>query len=282
MPHDGSAVNMRRHWPEYLMEAALLGAFMFAACVYATALWYPGSPLNAAIDDPLLRRAVMGLAMGLTSMALVYSPWGQQSGGHMNPALTFTFFRLGKVAPRDALAYAGCQVAGGIAGALLAGAALGHRVMDPPVNYIVTRPGAYAVTGAFLGELTISFILMTTILVVTNRPNLARYTPLFGGALVATFITLEDPVSGMSMNPARTLAVALPSGMWDSIWVYFVAPPLGMLLAAEVFVRVKRPRQLACAKLHHDNPKRCIFCQFQRSRCGVTAAASTASNVVTA
>ena len=58
---------------------------------------------------------------------------------------------------------------------------------------------------AFVAELTISFILMITVLFVSNRDTIARYTPYFAGALVATYITFEGPVSGMSMNPARTL-----------------------------------------------------------------------------
>jgi aquaporin Z len=64
----------------------------------------------------------------------------------------------------------------------------------------------------------------------------------------------------MSMNPARTMASALPAQVWTALWVYFTAPVLGMLAAAEVFVRVRRARDMACPKLHHDNPMRCIFC----------------------
>jgi aquaporin Z len=95
----------RTHWPEYLMEAAGLGIFMVSACGFGTLLEYPASPVRQAIPDPLARRALMGLAMGLTAIALVYSPWGKRSGAHLNPAVTWTFWRLGKVAPRDALAY---------------------------------------------------------------------------------------------------------------------------------------------------------------------------------
>jgi aquaporin Z len=103
---------------------------------------------------------------------------------------------------------------------------------------------------------------MTVVLAVSNRPAIARFTGLAAGALVATYIAIEAPVSGMSMNPARTLGSAVFAEVWTAIWIYFVAPPLGMLAAAELYRRVVDPRgpgRIRCAKLHHDNDQRCIF-----------------------
>ena len=65
---------LKHHWPEYLMEAAGLGLFMLSACVFATLLEHPASPVRQAISDPIQRRILMGLAMGLTAVSLVYSP----------------------------------------------------------------------------------------------------------------------------------------------------------------------------------------------------------------
>jgi len=90
--------------------------------------------------------------------------------------------------------------------------------------------------------------------------RLACFTGLFAGILVATYITLEAPLSGMSMNPARTLGSALSAHAWTALWIYFTAPPLGMLLAAEAYLRVQGAQRIFCAKLHHQNTKRCIFC----------------------
>jgi aquaporin Z len=72
---------------------------------------------------------------------------------------------------------------------------------------------------AFLAEAVISFLQMSVILHFSNTPRLARFTGLFAGAMIATSISLEAPYSGMSMNPARTLASALPAQIWTALWV---------------------------------------------------------------
>jgi aquaporin Z len=253
------------HWPEYLIEAAGLGTFMFSACSFGTLLAHPASPLAGSLPGPLAMRALMGAAMGLTGLALVLSPWGKRSGGHFNPAVTLTFFRLGKIAPRDAAAYVVAQLVGGTAGVLVAAAALRSALAHPAVRYVVTT-GAYGDVVAFGAELLISFGLMTAVLVVSNVPALNRFTPVVAAILVALYITFEAPLSGMSMNPARTIASALPARFWDALWIYLVAPPLGMLAAAECYVRGGTPRVL-CAKLHHDNDQPCIFrCAFPVER----------------
>ena len=241
------------------MEAFGLGLFMVSAGVFGTLIEAPASPLRAAIADPDLRRGLMGLAMGLTAVALIYSPWGTRSGAHLNPAVTLTFLRLGKIAPADAALYVFSQLAGGVLGVLLVRAALGSSFGEPPVRMVVTVPGAAGSAAAFVAEVAISFLLMAVVLVVSNHPRKMRWTGVAAGTLVALYITFEAPISGMSMNPARTLASAAPSGVWTAIWVYLTAPLVGMLLAAEVYGRVAR---VHCAKLHHTHTAPCIF------RCG--------------
>jgi aquaporin Z len=251
---------LKRHWPEYLMEGAGLGIFMISACVFVVILEHPSSPVRQAISDPLLRRMLIGLAMGLTAVGIIYSPWGKQSGAHINPSVTLTFLRLGKVKICDAFFYVVAQFAGGIAGVLVAGAALGPSIAHPSVNYSATVPGSAGPGIAFLAELFISFGLMSVVLIASNADRLARFTGLFAGVLVATYISLEAPLSGMSMNPARTLGSAIPAQVWTALWIYFIAPPLGMLLAAEAYLRAEGAQRVFCAKLHHQNSKRCIFC----------------------
>ncbi len=253
---------LRRHYPEYLMEAAGLGLFMISASVVTAILEHPASPIHQVISDSGLRRLMIGIAMGLTAIAIIYSPWGKQSGAHINPVVTLTFLRLGKVKRVDAFFYIVAQFVGGWLGVLLAARILGDAIAHPTVGYIVTVPGAGGAGIAFLAELIISFGVMMMILVVSNTPKLERFTGLFAGILIATYITLEAPLSGMSMNPARTLASAIPAHNWTAIWVYFTAPLGGMLSASEVYVRLKGRNAVRCAKLHHHSNKRCIF------RCG--------------
>ena len=255
---------LRQHWPEYLMEATELGLFMISACAFTVLLFHPASALAQNIHSEILRRMLMGAAMGSTAIAIIFSPLGKRSGGHFNPAVTLTFFRLGKIKAWDAAFYTLFQFGGAITGVLIASLGLGKLVSHMSVNYAATVPGPAGVPAAFMAELAITFILMTVILSVSNTRRLSRWTGLFAGSLVATYITIEAPISGMSMNPARTLGSAVGAHVWTALWIYFTAPPLGMLLAAEVYRRIKAGRAIACAKLHHHNTHRCIFkCNFE-------------------
>ncbi|MGC1544491.1 MAG: aquaporin [Candidatus Acidiferrales bacterium] len=255
----GVAASLRLHWPEYLMEAGEMSLFMFCTCSFATQLQHPASPVRHIFVSGIVRRALMGLAIGATVIALIMSPWGKRSGGHINPAMTFAFYRLGKIAPWDALFYGMAQFSGATSGVALATFLLRGAPGDGTVRYAVTAPGVYGAAVAFAAELAISFILMITVLLVTNHERLARYTPYFVGSLYALNITFETPLSGMSMNPARTFGPAAYGGYWHTLWIYFVAPTIGMLVAAMVFLRARHAAPPYCAKLHHANDERCIF-----------------------
>src|SRR5215471_14213864 len=148
------------HWPEYLMEAGELGLYMFFACAFATLLQHPASPVRHLVTSGLARRALYGLALGCTIVGIVLTPWGKQSGGHFNPAITFTFYRLGKVDLGDALFYVAAQFFGATAGVMVATYVLRGTPADRSVRYAVTVPGTFGSPGAFIGELTISFVLM--------------------------------------------------------------------------------------------------------------------------
>jgi aquaporin Z len=149
---------LRRHWPEYVMEGAELGLFMISACTFVVLLEYPTSPVHQAIPDFFLRRVLIGIAMGLTAIGIIYSPLGQRSGAHFNPSVTLTFFRLGKVELWDAVFYSVAQFIGGVLGVVLSALLLGEMVAHPSVQYAVTVPGMSGVGVAFLAEVVISFI----------------------------------------------------------------------------------------------------------------------------
>lgn len=269
--------TLRQHWPEYLIEAWGLGIFMVSASVFATLFYASESPLPRLLPSGSARLALMGITMGLTALGIVVSPWGRLSGAHINPAFTITFWRLGKIAHWDAVFYVGAQFVGGLAGVLLMIPLLGRPFTQAPVHFAVTVPGPQGVATAFVGELVIAVVTMAVVLNLSSRPRLAPWTPYAVAVLVASWVTFESPYSGFGMNPARTVASALPAGDWTAIWLYVVTPVGGMLLAAQLFLWVggvtSRARTGLCAKIYHDvtifcaharpedKPPRCIFCR---------------------
>jgi len=249
MNRRGAAIEVfTAHWPEYLIEAGALGTFMVSACTFGVLL--------APVPQPL-GRMLGGIAMGLTAMGIICSPWGKRSGAHMNPALTLTFWSLGRIAGWDAIFYVLAQFVGGAAGVLLSSWTLGSALEG--VQFVATVPGPGGAWPAFAAEFAISFLLVATVLNVSNSRRFTRFTPIVAGCLVATFISVESPLSGMSMNPARTLGSAVNAGVWTAIWIYFFAPPLAMLAAGQFYRQTRGAHRVFCAKFHHHNGQRCIF-----------------------
>ena len=236
---------------------------MVSACTFVVLLEHPASPVRRMVPNADLRRALIGLAMGATAVTLIYSPWGKRSGAHMNPAVTLTFARLGRVAPFQAVGYLVAQFIGGAVGVLVASLAFGALLADRSTNYAATLPGPFGFAAAFAAEAVITFGLMTVVLTVSGHPRYNRLTGMCAGALVALYIAVEAPVSGMSMNPARTLASAVFAGDFTGLWIYFVAPPAGMLAAAELYLRRRGRPAGACAKFCHAEP--CLFCEWRNA-----------------
>ena len=254
---------LRYHWPEYLMEAWGLGTFMVAACIGTAILWHPESPVEHWVgDSPYIQRLLMGITMGLTAVFIVYSPWGKRSGAHINPALTLTFLRLGTVKPSDAFFYVVFQFLGAIAGVAISWLLLGSVVSMPKVNFAITVPGEPGVWTAFVAETLISAGIMGTVLFTTNKPKIMHFTGIMIGCLTVLYITFEAPLSGMSMNPARTVGSAVVANEWRAWWVYCLAPMIGMLVAAEIYLWTKGKDAVHCAKLYHTLDVRCIHCGF--------------------
>lgn len=267
--HGGISTHVWKHWPEYVIEAGALGAFMLSAAVFAAMLEHPDSAVHQAMASPVLRRLLMGLAMGGTAIGIIYSPFGARSGAHMNPAVTLTFARLGRISGRDAAAYVLAQTAGAVAGLLLAFALLGAVLAHPSVNFVATVPGPWGAAAAFLSEVAIAFIQMTVVLTVSNS-RFARWTGVAAGTMVAVYIAVEAPVSGMSLNPARSLAPALLTGSFETLWIYLAAPLVGMALAAEAFVRRRGLRAVVCARLNHSGVGPCVFGCDRRAQAGAS------------
>jgi aquaporin Z len=197
----------------------------------------------------------MGLATGTTLIAIVMSPWGKQSGGHLNPAIALAFYRLGKLELSDMLFYCAGQFLGALTGVAVGAYVLGGALGDAAVHYAVTAPGAYGDAVAFVAEVIISFALMSTI----RSARISLDTHLTLPVLWLLLYTVRIASIGSSANPARTFGPAMFASYWHALWIYFTAPSFGMLAAAEAFLILRGGVGPFCAKLHHATHKRCIF-----------------------
>jgi aquaporin Z len=251
------------HWPEYLIEGWALGSLMISVGSFVTVFESPKSPVYTFIPNSVLRSALLAVAIGMTITLLIQSSWGKRSGAHMNPAITLAFLRLGRIHRWDALFFIFAQTIGGMLGVVVVVILGRHLFTDPPVHYAVTIPGSTGEAVAFIAEMAISFVLMTTILAFVASPRLIRFTGLAVGCVVAFFIIVEGPFSGASMNPARTLASAVPGMVWQHVWIYLLAPTLGMLIAAQRHLYARTGGPHGCAKLLHPSDVRCIHCGFR-------------------
>ncbi len=240
---------------------------MLSACAFTVWLYHPAYPQTNAIHNEWLRRALMGIAMGLTAILIIHSPMGKRSGAHFNPAITLTYLRLGKIHFADAAFYVLFQFLGGIVGVWISQISFGPALADPKVNYAVTIPGPSGPLAAFAAELFMATLLMAVVLYTSNRPALATKTSYLVGFLISLYILFFAPISGFSINPARTLGSALFAHLYTALWIYFTAPFLGMLLSAEFFLRAQGKDRILCAKLHPDANYPCPFlCHFPGHR----------------
>ena len=261
--------TFERNWPLYVFEGAELAIFMISACVFTVLLFHPSYPAMRIFPSAAVRRIFMGMAMGITAILIIHSPMGKRSGAHFNPAITLTFLRLGKIGVADAVFYVIFQFIGGAFGVGVSALLLGTRLADPAVDYAVTVPGKYGTPGAFFAEMFMATLLMAVVLWTSNRPSLAGLTSYFVGILIAFYIVLFAPISGFSINPARTTGSAVFARVWTAGWVYFVAPLLGMVSSSEFYLRFFGADRILCAKLHPDPKYPCPFrCHYPLHRHG--------------
>ena len=231
------------HLAKYLYEAAGLGFFMFSAGLFDTLIDHPNLYFRQHISSALARRLLIGLSMGLTALYIFTSAWGKKSGAYINPAVTIARYRLGQISGIDSIFYVLFQFAGGTFGMYVVYLIIPNLLSHPSINYIVTQPGEQGEACAFIAEVIFSFLLIIAVLLTEKHKTLSQYTAYIVAALITLFITFEAPLSGMSMNPARTLASAVVGGQWYGFWIYCLAPLGGMVAGAEVVKRNQKNSQ---------------------------------------
>jgi MIP family channel proteins len=184
----------------------------------------------------------VALTFGLVIMVMVYAT-GHLSGAHINPAVTLAFTLTRHFPAREALAYGGTQVAGAVAGALLLLAAW----PDTPGRLGATVPSVGAGT-ALVYELVLTALLMFVIVAVaTDTRAVGAAAAIAIGGTVGLDALFGGPVTGASMNPARSIGPALASGELRDLWIYLVGPIGGAALGAFAYqvVRGTTPRRWA-------------------------------------
>jgi aquaporin Z len=171
----------------------------------------------------------IALTFGLVVMVMIYAV-GDISGAHFNSAVTLGFWLAGRLPVREVAPYIGSQLVGGLLASLLL-----RLVFSEHSGLGVTQPSV-TVFGAFLFEVLLTFFLMFVIIHVSSGAKERGITAgLAIGATVCLDALFGGPITGASMNPARSLAPALVAGHFDHLWLYLLAPVVGAFLAVAAF-----------------------------------------------
>ncbi len=241
---------MKRIWKPVLAE--FLGTALLVAVGVSFVIldFGKGTPVAAIIPSAGGRRLLTGFLFGCTGGTIALSRLGKISGAHINPVVSVSFWMLGKMGGRHALANVVAQCAGALLGALplLAWGAMGRSI-----DFGATQPGpAYGDGMAVAGELITTLILIVGLLVFVGHKRLRGFTPFIFPPMYAVMVFLEAPVSGTSTNPARSLGPMVMASSWSGWWIYWVGPALGMLLGVAIFQsRWLRGFEVEVAKLYH-------------------------------
>ena len=214
--HGGAAALRRWIMKQYISE--LLGTF---ALVFAGT----GAIIINQVSGGAITHVGIALTFGLVVLAMIYT-FGDISGAHLNPAVTLGFWAARRLPARDVAPYIISQVIG----AILASGAL--RLLFPQSQTLGATLPAGSEMQSLVLEIILTFLLMLTILNVSTG---AKEKGITAGIAVGAVIALEamfaGPISGASMNPARSLAPALVSGHFEHLWIYLIAPVVGACAA---------------------------------------------------
>lgn len=208
----------------------------------AFALVFAGCGAIVADDryDGVLGAVGIALVFGLVIMAMVYAT-GHLSGAHINPAVTIAFTATRHFPARDAAAYIAAQLAGATLAALLLLAAWPSQPAD--LGATVPTVGAPA---ALLYETVLTALLMFVIMAVaTDTRAVGAAAALAIGGTVGLDALFGGPVTGASMNPARSFGPAVGAAAWSGLWIYFVGPVVGALLGGFAYQALRGRRLLA-------------------------------------
>ena len=178
------------------------------------------------INGGVITHLGIGLVFGLIIMTMIYA-LGEISGAHFNPAVSFGFWAAKRLAFKDFLSFVSSQILGAVTASMLL-----KTIFPQHQTLGATWPHFISSSGDFVLETILTFFLMFVIIHVAQG---AKEKGLMAGVAIGGMIALEaifaGPITGASMNPARSLAPALVSGRLDFLWIYLTAPFLGAAMA---------------------------------------------------
>src|SRR5881398_1247934 len=200
-------------------------ALVFAGCGAIVANQHYGAALGVV---------GIGLVFGLIIMVMVYAT-GHLSGAHINPAVTIAFTVTRHFPARDAVAYIGAQLAGASAAAL----ALLAVWTDKPAHLGATVPTVGVGSAVLYEALLTAFLMFVIMAVATDTRAVGAAAAIAIGGTIGLDAIFGGPITGASMNPARSFGPALASGHWHDLWIYAVVPPAGATLGALAYQLVR-------------------------------------------
>ncbi|HIJ19407.1 MAG TPA: hypothetical protein HPP58_00015 [Deltaproteobacteria bacterium] len=244
------------HWTEYFCELLGTAVLLFAGLTGI----YLVSPLN--LPD-VVTYLIIGLFFAMGLVAVVYSPLGKRSGGHVNPAVTTAFWLNGLMSGIDTLGYIAAQFAGAVLGAWIA-----FTLFDwQRLSAALALPGVNSsVLLVFFVEFMVVFSMIVAIFSFISSDNSGRFTGIVVGIYIVAATTLFASISGAGLNPARNLGPALLLGRFDYLWIYFAASALAAFAAYGFFRGATGGTQPACSKLCYKTDGPCLFnchCEFK-------------------
>ena len=242
--------TLRKNYILFLQEGLGLFIFMLSACFFDGFLEHKTTFFHLQITNPHYRLAIMAIAMGFTALFIFLSPLTAPSGAFINPSVSIMRWRLGQLSLENTIWYSVFQTIGGLSAVYLMAILMGNILTTPPVNYVVTIPGKnIKIWEAMLSETFSAFFMITMVLFFSDIEKLKKSVPYVAALLVGIYVYVTGPISGFGMNPARTLASAIPAGIYTEFWIYMLCPTIGMLLSAELYVNVKNKKPLVDWKL---------------------------------
>jgi aquaporin Z len=251
--------SQQLHWREYFAELLGTALMIFVGLSAVIFNMGQGLPMEKFLPNQSWRLLLTGIIFAGSGSLVAISPLGKLSGGHVNPSVSLAFWLQGKMHGHDFICYVIAQFIGAIAGEFLLVSLWQDYAQS--VNNGMTLPGQdYALWYVFLAEVMITFLLVLLIFIFVSSKALMRWTPLMTWIVVALMVWLESPISGTSLNSARSFAPALLSSVWRSQWLYAAAPPLGAIMGVIGFrLLTFGERKILTGKLFYVPHYRCIF-----------------------